>query len=59
MSTADNKHHLFGIDKKTGRRVGSVETPDMGQYGLTTYMHQGKQYVILSVNGGFTAMTLP
>jgi glucose dehydrogenase len=58
-STADNKPHLFGIDKKTGRRVGSVETPDMGQYGLTTYMHQGKQYVILSVNGGFTAMTLP
>ena len=25
--TADNQPHLFGIDKRTGRRVGSVEIP--------------------------------
>jgi quinoprotein glucose dehydrogenase len=58
-STADNRAHLFAIDKKTGRRVGQVATPLMGQYGLMTYMHQGKQYVILPVNGGYTALALP
>lgn len=57
--TADNKPHLFGIDKKTGKRVGAVQTPALGQYGLMTYMHQGKQYVIVPVEGGYTAMALP
>jgi hypothetical protein len=31
----------------------------MGQYGLMTFVHQGKQYVILPVEGGYTAMALP
>ena len=57
--TDDNRPHLFGIDKKTGKRVGAVSTPAMGQYGLMTYLHQGKQYVILPVDGGYTAMALP
>jgi quinoprotein glucose dehydrogenase len=57
--TADNRPHLFGIDKKTGQRVAAVPTPALGQYGLMTYMHQGKQYVILPVSGGYTAMALP
>ena len=47
------------IDKATGRRVGQVPTPAMGQYGLMTYVHQGKQYVVLPVNGGYTALALP
>jgi quinoprotein glucose dehydrogenase len=57
--TADNQTQLFAIDKKTGKRVGQVPTPAMGSYGLMTYLHQGKQYVILPVNGGYTAMALP
>jgi quinoprotein glucose dehydrogenase len=56
--TDDSRPHLFAIDKKTGKRLGAVPTPAMGQYGLMTYMHQGKQYVILPVNGGYTAMAL-
>jgi glucose dehydrogenase len=58
-ATADNRPHLFAIDKKTGKRVGQVATPRLGQYGLMTYLHQGKQYVILPANGGYTAMALP
>jgi quinoprotein glucose dehydrogenase len=58
-SSADNRAHLFAIDKKTGKRVGAVATPSMGQYGLMTYMHGGKQYVVLPVNGGYTALALP
>jgi quinoprotein glucose dehydrogenase len=57
--TADSRPHLFAIDKRTGKRVGQVQTPRMGTYGLMTYLHAGKQYVILPVNGGYTALTLP
>lgn len=57
--TADNRAHLFAIDKRTGKRVGQVATPRVGQYGLMTYLHQGKQYVVLTINGGYTALALP
>jgi glucose dehydrogenase len=57
--TADSRPHLFGIDKRTGKRVGQVPTPRMGQYGLMTYMHGGKQFIVLPRNGGYTALALP
>jgi glucose dehydrogenase len=57
--TADNAPHLFAIDKRSGRRVGQVPTPSFGQYGLMTYRHQGRQYVVIPVTGGYTAMALP
>jgi quinoprotein glucose dehydrogenase len=57
--TGDDKAALFAIDKKTGRRIGQVVTPARGEYGIMTYLHGGKQYVILSVDGGFTALALP
>ena len=58
-NTADGKAQLFAIDKKTGKRIGQVETPKLGQYGLMTYLHGGKQYVILPRDGGYTALALP
>ena len=47
------------VDKKTGKRVGAVPTRVLGQYGLMTYLHQGKQYIVLPRNGGYTTMALP
>jgi quinoprotein glucose dehydrogenase len=57
--TADNRPHLFGIDKKTGRRVGAVAVPRLGGYGLMTYLHGGKQYVVIPFQGGYTTLALP
>jgi quinoprotein glucose dehydrogenase len=57
--TADNTAHLFAIDKKTGKRVGQVATRLRGEYGIMTYMHQGKQYVVLPVRNGYIALALP
>ena len=37
----------------------AVATPRLGQYGLMTYVHAGKQYIVLPVNGGYTALALP
>ena len=56
--TSDNQPHLFAIDKKTGRRVGKVATRERGEYGIMTYMHGGKQYVVLPINGGYIALGL-
>jgi quinoprotein glucose dehydrogenase len=58
-ATADDKPHLFAIDKRTGKRVGQVPTERLGQYGLMTYLHQGKQYIVLPRNGGYTTLALP
>lgn len=57
--TADGRPHLFAIDKKTGKRIGAVPTTRLGTYGLMTYLHQGKQYVVIPMNGGYQAMALP
>ena len=45
-------------DKKTGKRVGAVVIPRAGGYGLMTYLHNGKQYIVIPTNGGYTAMAL-
>jgi quinoprotein glucose dehydrogenase len=58
-TTADDRPALFGIDKKSGKRLGSVPIPRQGQYGLMTYLHQGKQYVVVPRNGGYTVLSLP
>ena len=57
---------LHARDKRTGEILSSVELPAPGQYGLMTYMHQGKQYIVVqsgSVHTGFSgslvALTLP
>jgi quinoprotein glucose dehydrogenase len=57
--TADNAPNLFAIDKKSGKRVGTVKIPRAGGYGLMTYLHGGKQYIVIPTNGGYTAMALP
>jgi quinoprotein glucose dehydrogenase len=57
--TADSRPALFGIDKKTGKRVGAVAIPRIAGYGLMTYLHQGKQYLVIPINGGYTTLALP
>jgi quinoprotein glucose dehydrogenase len=57
--TADNRNNLFAIDKKTGKRVGALVIPRAGGYGLMSYMHNGKQYIVIPTNGGYTAVSLP
>jgi quinoprotein glucose dehydrogenase len=56
--TADNTPHLFAIDKRTGRRLAQVATPDLGRYGIMTYLHLGKQYVVLPIDGGYITLAL-
>ena len=43
-------------DRQARRRGG---TPRLGEYGLMTYLHQGKQYIVVPMNGGYAAYALP
>ena len=57
---------LHARDKHTGEILGSVELPAPGQYGMMTYLHEGKQYIVVQVGsihadfpGGLVAYALP
>jgi hypothetical protein len=57
--TADGATKLFAIDKKTGERVGTIPTSGLSRYGMMTYMHQGKQYIVVQLSNGLQAFALP
>ena len=57
---------LHARDKRTGEILASVELPAPGQYGMMTYMHEGKQYVVVQIGsvrtdfpGSLVALALP
>ncbi len=51
--------YLFAVDKATGERLGSVESPGLGMYGMMTYLHEGKQRIVLQIPGQLVAYSLP
>jgi len=57
--TADNTPKLFAIDKKTGARLGAITTAGLQRYGMMTYMHQGKQYIVVQNGNGLQTFALP
>ena len=42
---------LRAINKSTGVRVGAVELPAPGQYGMMTYMHNERQHIVVQIAG--------
>ena len=55
---------LNAYDKRTGAKLGSVKLPAAGQYGMMTYMHEGKQYIVVQIGGteypsSLVALALP
>ncbi|MXX77799.1 MAG: hypothetical protein F4Z33_02160 [Gemmatimonadales bacterium] len=57
--TSDGTPHLFAIDKRTGERVGQVELPGNTRYGMSSWVHEGRQYVIIQLTDGLAALALP
>lgn len=57
--TADGTPHLFAIDKATGETLAMVEVPEQSRYGMMTYVHEGRQYVMLQTGPRLTALALP
>ena len=46
---------LRAIDKATGRIVATIELPTGPARSPMTYMHQGKQYIVLAIGSGANA----
>ena len=55
---SDGTPALFFVDKQTGAQIGSVEIPAEVNYGMSTYVHEGKQYLMLQTGSKLTAMAL-
>ncbi|NIW24254.1 MAG: PQQ-binding-like beta-propeller repeat protein, partial [Gammaproteobacteria bacterium] len=55
---------LHAVDKATGERLGTIELPAPGRYGMMSYMHDGAQYIVVQVSsadhpGALAALRLP
>ena len=50
---------LYAIDKQTGEELGRVQVPAQTRYGMSSWMHDGHQYIILQNGPVLTAMALP
>ncbi len=57
--TADNEPKLFAIDKRTGRRVGEIPIPAISGYGMSSWEHNGHQYILVQLPNGLAAFGLP
>jgi quinoprotein glucose dehydrogenase len=43
----------------TGERVGAVEIPGLSRYGMSSWEHEGHQYIIIQLGDGIAAFGLP
>lgn len=50
---------LYSIDKASGDILAEVEVPARSRYGMSTWVHEGHQYIILQTGSKLTAMALP
>ncbi|MXW68153.1 MAG: PQQ-binding-like beta-propeller repeat protein [Gemmatimonadales bacterium] len=55
---SDGTSYLFAVDKATGERLGQVELPALPRYGMMTYMHEGRQHVVIQAPNTLMALRL-
>jgi quinoprotein glucose dehydrogenase len=49
---------LHAYNKLTGEKVGEVALPGPGEYGMMTYIHDGRQYIIVQTGDPARLVTL-
>ena len=57
-ASSDGSPALFAVDKATGEQLGKIDAPDASRYGMMSYVHKGKQYLMLQTGSKLTAMAL-
>ncbi len=55
---SDGTPHLYAVDKATGEQLGKVEVPERSSYGMMTYVHDGRQYLILQTGPRLTSLAV-
>ena len=56
---ADGTPMLWAIDKDSGEIAGKIEAPASSNYGMSSWVHDGHQYLMLQTGPKLTAMALP
>ena len=57
--SSDNTPMLYAYDKQTGERVGGIEIPGTTRYGMSSWVHDGHQYIIVQLANGIAAVAMP
>ena len=58
-TATDGTPMLYAIDKANGETLGAIEVPDRSRYGMSSWTHQGHQYIMLQTGAKLTAIALP
>ena len=58
-AASDGTPMLYGIDKASGETIGEIEVPARSSYGMSSWVLDGYQYIILQTGSTLTAMALP
>ena len=55
----DGTPMLYAIDKDSGDIMAQMEAPGRSSYGMSSWVHDGHQYILLQTSSSLTAMALP
>ena len=55
---SDGTAYVYAVDKATGDALGKVEAPAPSSYGMMSYVHNDRQYIMLQTGPRLTAMAL-
>ena len=58
-AASDGTPMLYAIDKMSGEILDEIEAPARSSYGMSSWVHDGHQYIILQTGSKLTAMALP
>jgi len=58
-TATDGTPMLYAVDKASGATMAEIEVPARSRYGMSTWVHNGYQYIILQTGPTLTAMALP
>ncbi|MXX05619.1 MAG: PQQ-binding-like beta-propeller repeat protein [Gammaproteobacteria bacterium] len=56
---SDGTPMLYSIDKDSGEIMAEIEVPARSNYGMSSWVHDGHQYIMLQTGSKLTAMALP
>ena len=58
-TATDGTPMLYAINKATGATEAEIEVPARNRYGMSSWVHDGHQYIMLQTGSKLTAMALP
>ena len=56
---SDGTPMLWALDKDTGEIAAEMEAPARSSYGMSSWVHDGHQYIMLQTSSKLTALALP